>query len=491
MALAVPYVELHAHSAYSFLDGASSPAELAAAAAELGYPAIALTDHDGLWGSMEFAQACRGLGIRAITGAEVTVGTGHVDFLPHTERKSTTAGAGSESGFHLTLLVETPAGYRNLCRLLTESHRGTRPRPDRDPLPPSIDLDFLERHAEGLVCLSGCARDGALAGRWERGRLRERGGARAAPAGGVRARGLPGRAAAALLAPRPPAQSLAGGPRGAARRRMRGDRERPRARPQPLAAPGRARRGAAAAPARGDRARAARQRDARCSPAPPRWRRASPSTPTRWRRAASSPRGWSSTSRATSATAIPAPTTPTRIARSPSSAGRGSRTATRGCASGPRRERRLDDELALIRRLRLSGFFLLHYDLLELAREVAAEVRGPDSARSLLPPGRGRGLERQLGRLLPDGPLARRPRARGAVPRPLPQRGDHRCAGHRPRLPARHPREADPARARALRLASARRWSPRSRPTSRAARCATSARRWGCRRARSSGWRGW
>ena len=70
-----PYVELHCHSAFSFLDGASDPSELAATAAELGYPALALTDHDGLWGSMEFAQACKGFGIRAITGAEVTVTT--------------------------------------------------------------------------------------------------------------------------------------------------------------------------------------------------------------------------------------------------------------------------------------------------------------------------------------------------------------------------------------------------------------------------------
>ena len=55
-----PYVELHAHSAFSFLDGASTPMELAAAAAALGYPAFALTDHDGVWGSMEFAHACKG-----------------------------------------------------------------------------------------------------------------------------------------------------------------------------------------------------------------------------------------------------------------------------------------------------------------------------------------------------------------------------------------------------------------------------------------------
>ena len=69
------YVELHAHSAFSFLDGASTPAELAAAAARLGYPAFALTDHDGVWGSMEFVQACEGIGVAGtITGAEVTVG---------------------------------------------------------------------------------------------------------------------------------------------------------------------------------------------------------------------------------------------------------------------------------------------------------------------------------------------------------------------------------------------------------------------------------
>src|SRR5213595_845631 len=99
------YVELHAHSAYSFLDGASQPEELAARAAELGYEALALTDHDGVYGSLEFAHAAKAFGLRAITGAEVTL----------------------EGGTHVTLLVETPAGYANLCRLLTQAHAGTRP----------------------------------------------------------------------------------------------------------------------------------------------------------------------------------------------------------------------------------------------------------------------------------------------------------------------------------------------------------------------------
>ena len=70
------YVELHAHSAFSFLDGASGPDELAAAAAEHGYAAMALTDHNGVSGSMEFAQAAGGLGLRALHGAEVDLDDG-------------------------------------------------------------------------------------------------------------------------------------------------------------------------------------------------------------------------------------------------------------------------------------------------------------------------------------------------------------------------------------------------------------------------------
>ena len=68
-----PYIELHAHSGYSFLDGASHPEELIIRARELGYPALALTDHDGVYGSMEFARAAREAGIQPITGAEIPV----------------------------------------------------------------------------------------------------------------------------------------------------------------------------------------------------------------------------------------------------------------------------------------------------------------------------------------------------------------------------------------------------------------------------------
>ncbi|HEY4412950.1 MAG TPA: PHP domain-containing protein, partial [Gaiellaceae bacterium] len=132
------YTELHAHSAYSFLDGASQPEELAARAAELGYEALALTDHDGVYGSLEFAYAAKHFGVRPITGAEVTLA----------------------GGAHVTLLVETPAGYTNLCRLLTAAHAHTRDSTGREPSPPALEQELLEELNDGLVCLSGCARDG-------------------------------------------------------------------------------------------------------------------------------------------------------------------------------------------------------------------------------------------------------------------------------------------------------------------------------------------
>jgi error-prone DNA polymerase len=136
----VPYVELHAHSAYSFLDGASHPEELAVRAAELEYPALALTDHDGVYGSLEFAHAAKHFGVRPITGAELTLA----------DRS------------HVTLLVESPKGYANLCRLITAAHAHTRPqgKESQPPGDPALEQSLLEELNDGLVCLSGCARDG-------------------------------------------------------------------------------------------------------------------------------------------------------------------------------------------------------------------------------------------------------------------------------------------------------------------------------------------
>src|SRR5919112_6635753 len=110
----MPYAELHCHSSYSFLDGASLPEELAFRAAELGYEALALTDHDGVYGSLEFAHAAKLVGVRPVTGAEVTLA----------------------GGAHVTLLVESARGYANLCRLLTAAHAHTRDGTGRDPSPP-------------------------------------------------------------------------------------------------------------------------------------------------------------------------------------------------------------------------------------------------------------------------------------------------------------------------------------------------------------------
>src|SRR3954468_22651708 len=139
MCSVVTYTELHLHSAYSFLDGASMPDEIVPKALELGHEAVALTDHNSLSGSMEFAQHAKALGLRALHGAEVDL----------------------DDGRHITLLVRDARGWRNLCRLLTRAHAHTRVagRPgwsgDRSVTPADV-----AEHAPGLVCLSGCARHG-------------------------------------------------------------------------------------------------------------------------------------------------------------------------------------------------------------------------------------------------------------------------------------------------------------------------------------------
>src|SRR5436853_590948 len=120
------YVELHCHSAFSFLDGASLPEQLALTASQLGYPALALTDHNGLYGSMAFAQEAKQLGIQAITGAELTL----------------------LDGSHVTILAETPEGYANLCRLITEGHLGREDRRD-----PRLGFASLGARHAGLIVL--------------------------------------------------------------------------------------------------------------------------------------------------------------------------------------------------------------------------------------------------------------------------------------------------------------------------------------------------
>jgi error-prone DNA polymerase len=365
------YVELHAHSAFSFLDGASTPMELAAAAAAQGYPAFALTDHDGVWGSMEFAHACKGFGVRPITGTELTVREGERDF-------------------HLTLLAEDEAGYRNLCRLLTLAHAHTRDNTARSQTQPGATLEQVEEHAEGLVCLSGCARDGIAAGAFE---------------GGDTATGE--RLVRRLLT-------------AFGRDRFRIELQRPywrrdRARNRwlkllaerldvPCVATGNVH--------SHDRRRAPLQ-DALVAiglcetleESEPRRRGNSTSALTSpaamAARFAEFPEAVAETERL--AERLRFDLTEQLGYRYPGSEDAGADTELARVCNHHLGERyagsarlleaqwRLEEELATIRKLGLSGFFLLHRDLLELAREVAAEVRGPESARSVLPPGRGRG----------------------------------------------------------------------------------------------------
>src|SRR5580698_8620599 len=108
------YAELHCHSNFSFLDGASHPEELVAEAARLGLAALALTDHDGLYGVVRFAETARAVGLRAIFGAELTLMSGGAT----TESPATPAGGRTgepdPAGTHLVILARDPDGYARL-----------------------------------------------------------------------------------------------------------------------------------------------------------------------------------------------------------------------------------------------------------------------------------------------------------------------------------------------------------------------------------------
>jgi error-prone DNA polymerase len=122
------YIELHTHSCFSLLDGVASPDELMRHAAYLGMPALALTDHDALYGAVALSEAGRKYGVQPIFGAELTLATGH----------------------HLTLLVENETGWRNLCYLITAA-RQHAPKGQA-----SLPVGALEGHTGGLIALSGC-----------------------------------------------------------------------------------------------------------------------------------------------------------------------------------------------------------------------------------------------------------------------------------------------------------------------------------------------
>lgn len=155
------FVHLHVHSRFSFGDGAADLDELISRAIELEMPAIALTDHQGLYGALRFYRKALAAGIKPILGAELVIDVaglaGAEADLPPEKRLCLPASVGSAraagyGGWHLTVLVRDIGGYRNLCRLLSRAHV-------RSPEGPSIvALRDLSRLSGGLIGLSGCPR---------------------------------------------------------------------------------------------------------------------------------------------------------------------------------------------------------------------------------------------------------------------------------------------------------------------------------------------
>lgn len=137
------FVHLHLHTEYSTLDGAVRCKEVAARAAELGMPAVAMTDHGNLYGAIEFYEAVREKGVKPILGCEIYLAP---ESMEHRQEIP-----GRRRATHLTLLAENNTGWENLVQLVTKGHlEGSyygKPRVDRQE---------LRAHAEGIICLSGC-----------------------------------------------------------------------------------------------------------------------------------------------------------------------------------------------------------------------------------------------------------------------------------------------------------------------------------------------
>jgi error-prone DNA polymerase len=374
-----PYAELHCHSAYSFLDGASLPEELARRAGELGYTALALTDHNSVSGSMELAQVPKEHGVRAIHGAEMDL---TVDPASH-------GGAGGAENRHITLLVRDQRGWRNLCRIITLAHAHTRERsPARERTEPWVDVQAVAEHAEGLVCLTGCASRGVGEeptarrlldafgpeslyvelqrpyARDDRARnrrlaaLARRLGVRCVATGNVHAHArVRAELQDALVAIRHHTTLDASEPL------RRGNHSHVMSTPQAMAS-----RFADHPEAVGETLRLAEQLTFNLR-----------------KDLGYSYPGAEDESALRRLTELCVARLGERYGPAPI----GARPHTRAVCEEA--SARLEQELRVIDRLHLAGFFLLHHDMLELAREIAQEIRGRDSVRALLEPGRGRG----------------------------------------------------------------------------------------------------
>jgi len=136
------FVHLHVHSEYSLLDGACRIPELAARAAELKMPALALSDHGNLFGAIEFYKECRDVGVKPIIGCEVYLAPGDLE-----DRKANSA---KEASTHFLLLAKNEVGYRNLVKLVSIAHlKGMYYKP-------RIDKQRMMEYREGLIGTSAC-----------------------------------------------------------------------------------------------------------------------------------------------------------------------------------------------------------------------------------------------------------------------------------------------------------------------------------------------
>ena len=147
------YIELHAASAFSFLQGASLPETLVERAAALGYPALALLDADGVYGAPRFHKAAKQVGIKAIIGAELTIGTRDPGFgirKPQpANHRIPDPGSRIPATWRLPVLVEAQEGYRNLCRLVTRMKMRAAKGEG------ALALEEFEGYTTGLVALAG------------------------------------------------------------------------------------------------------------------------------------------------------------------------------------------------------------------------------------------------------------------------------------------------------------------------------------------------
>ncbi|MGK0332713.1 MAG: error-prone DNA polymerase, partial [Minisyncoccia bacterium] len=165
----VPYAELHCHSNFSFLDGASHPEELAIEAARLGLTALAITDHNGFYGVVRFAEAAKAVGLPTVFGAEITLtdgllaGLGVARSEPDTDRQVATgrvpdAHAPDPPGTHLLVLADGVEGYGKLSRALSLGHLA-----GEKGAPQFAFADLAEMLGGHVWVLTGCRKGGVPA----------------------------------------------------------------------------------------------------------------------------------------------------------------------------------------------------------------------------------------------------------------------------------------------------------------------------------------